>query len=1064
MKKSNLWRGLTGASLSVLVLAALGYGIADKFRTQVDNAFGTSSYLVNSSDSKYVSDYKTGEELMTAAKALAVREGREGTVIMKNDNNAFPIGSKVALFGAASYMPYYGPNKAGNSDAVDLVAALTNAGITLDPTVKSIYDNALSVYTETTVERWGMTFTTKSYPYATNESTGDYDANGYQIKEMPVEKFTDAEVGKAASDWQNTVKANNNDVAIVTLMRPGGEGATYRPGVARDFNGNTLDQNPLALSPEELDVIAAAKATCDKVVVLLNTSCTIELGPLVEKGGAHEVDGIAYIGLPNDYQFTGIVEVLTGSANASGALADTYAFDTANNPAMMNFGGGYLKDYEDVATTAGEDPRWPTTDVGNGATGSFGGSSYNGGWYIVEAESIYTGYMYYETRYYDAVLGQGNALDTVGATNSTDTKWTYDNEVAFPFGHGESYLDYTQTLKSVSVDKSVTGNVVAEISITNNGTKEGDFLGQLYVHTPYTDYDKTNLVEKSAINFLASERIHLAAGATGTVTVSVPTKYIASYDYKNAKTYILDGGDYYFTTANGSHEAVNNVLAAQGYTTELKSYNGYEVAGDSAKVYKWSNGTESNTDTTTFAKSASGAEITNKVDDADINYYLKDEKEITYLTRNNWKGTYPLNYNLDENALSLSDSDKKDEWIKILRNQVYTMKTDETVTNYDGKDNGLTFASVNENGDALTDINNSFWNNLVDEITAEEAVGAVIHGGSASDKLTNVENPVVAQNDGPTGFNGKKLSTNNGEVAADDPYYVDPETDAGKFVAAINSQTLLGSAFSEKLAYDWGAILGNTGLWIKNYEIWGAALNYHRTAYNGRNTEYPSEDPMLSNILGRGIIEASLKYGIIVGPKHIGFNDQEHNRAGIQVYMTEQKVRETDIRGFQMGIEDAGALGMMVAFNRLGATNVSCNQGLLVGIFRNEWNFLGLISTDMVNNMMYFDPVSSVMATVTMMADFAQNDASVSQGDGGVDKSWAFVSPTTIKQDNTLVEQARQDLKYQLFAFANSALVNVSTTRVIPAWEGSIIALIIVFGVLSAAGVVMIALNGLKGE
>ena len=221
---------------------------------------------------------------------------------------------------------------------------------------------------------------------------------------------------------------------------------------------------------------------------------------------------------------------------------------------------------------------------------------------------------------------------------------------------------------------------------------------------------------------------------------------------------------------------------------------------------------------------------------------------------------------------------------------------------------------------------------------------------------------------------------------------------------------------------------------------------------------------MLSNIIGRGIIEASLKYGIIVGPKHIGFNDQEHNRAGIQVYMTEQKVRETDLRGFQMGIEDAGALGMMVAFNRLGATNVSCNQGLLVGIFRNEWNFLGLISTDMVNNMMYFDPVSSVMATVTMMADFAQNDASVSQGDGGVDKSWAFVSPTTIKQDNTLVEQARQDLKYQLFAFANSALVNVSTTRVIPAWEGSIIALIILFGVLSAAGVVMIALNGLKGE
>ena len=1064
MKKSNLWRGLTGASLSILVLAALGYGIADKFRTQVDNAFGTSSYLVNSADSKYISDYKTGEELMNAAKALAVREGREGTVIMKNDNNAFPIGKKVALYGTASYKPYYGPNKGGNSDAVDLVKALENAGVTLDPTVKGIYDNALSVFTETEVTQWGMTRKVKSYPYAPNESTGDYDANGYQIKELPIDKFTDAEVGKADDNWQATVKANKNDVAIVTIMRPGGEGATYRPGIARDFDGNTLNQNPLALSPEEKAVVAAAKATCDKVVVLLNTSCTIEVGPLVEKGGDYEVDGIAYIGLPNDYQFTGIVEVLTGAANASGALADTYAFDTAKNPAMMNFGGGYLKDYQDVATTAGQDPRWPNANVENGATGSFGGSSYNGGWYIVEAESIYTGYMYYETRYYDAVLNRGNARDPKGAANTSDTVWTYDHEVAFPFGHGQSYLKNTQTLKNVSVDKSVKGNVVAEITIKNDDTKAGDFLGQLYVQTPYTDYDKTNLVEKSAINFLASERIHLEAGATGTVKVSVPTKYLASYDYENAKTYVLDGGDYYFTTANGSHEAVNNILVAQGHAADVKAYNGYDVTAEAGKVFKWSNGSESNTDTTTFSKSASGAEITNKVDDADINYYLKDEKEVTYLTRNDWKGTYPLNYNLDENALALTDSDKKDEWVKILRNQIYTMKTDDEVKNYEGEKNGLTFADVNENGDALGDINNNFWNKLAAEITAEEAVGAVIHGGSVSDKLTNVENPVVGQNDGPTGFNGTNLASNNGESADEDLYFVDKESAAGKFVPAINSQTLLGSAFSEKLAYDWGALLGNTGLWTRKYEIWGAALNYHRTAYNGRNTEYPSEDPMLSNIIGRGIIEATNKYGIIVGPKHIGFNDQEHNRAGIQVYMTEQKVRETDLRGFQMAIEDAHALGMMVAFNRLGATNVSGNQGLLVGIFRNEWNFLGIISTDMVNNNYYFDPVSSVMATVTMMADFAQNDASITQGQGGVDKSWPFVNPTTIRNDNTLVEQARQNLKYQLFAFANSALVNVTTTRVIPAWEGTIIALTVVFGVLSLGGVVMIALNGLKGE
>ena len=70
----------------------------------------------------------------------------------------------------------------------------------------------------------------------------------------------------------------------------------------------------------------------------------------------------------------------------------------------------------------------------------------------------------------------------------------------------------------------------------------------------------------------------------------------------------------------------------------------------------------------------------------------------------------------------------------------------------------------------------------------------------------------------------------------------------------------------------------------------------------------------------------------------------------------------------------------------------------------------------------------------------------------------------SIKKDNALVEQARENLKYQLFAFSQSALINVTTTRIIPVWEGTIITLIVVFAVLSLAGAVMIVFNGLKGE
>ena len=112
----------------------------------------------------------------------------------------------------------------------------------------------------------------------------------------------------------------------------------------------------------------------------------------------------------------------------------------------------------------------------------------------------------------------------------------------------------------MTVDKTSEGNITAVVEVKNKSNQDGKFLAQLYVQQPYTDYDKANNVEKSAIMFLNSSKVDVAAGQTAEVTITVPTKYLASYDYTNAKTYILDDGDYYFTAAAGSHEAVNNVL------------------------------------------------------------------------------------------------------------------------------------------------------------------------------------------------------------------------------------------------------------------------------------------------------------------------------------------------------------------------------------------------------------------------------------------------------------------------------------------------------------------------
>lgn len=1024
-----LFRGLSSVMVSVMTLSIMGSTLADSYRSKLDDALGTQSYITLSDEesAKYVTDYETIEDMAAAAKDIAVREGEEGTVVMKNDNGALPLNSKVALFGLAAYAPYpynAGDLKAGNDDAVDLVDSLEEAGVEINQTVSDFYVSKLLNEHEVITQNAWTGEEEKSIGYDNIYNTKVGDMTEFQIVEVPATKYE--ELG-APSDMASQIDKENT-TAICVFSRAGGESNTYAPGSAVNYAGEPTGKDPLAISEDELSVVAYAKETCSKVVVLLNTGNAMIINDIVE-GGAYEADAIAYIGCPNDYQFTGITNVLTGKANATGALTDTFVTDNASIPAVQNFGGDYYADYQIVAANEenGFDSRYPKQEISNDSSaGSFGGggATYSAGQYIVEAEGIYVGYKYYETRYFDSVMNPDSNADS-GAGSTQGTAWNYDNEVNYTFGHTMSYLDYSQEIKSVEVDKTPDGNITAVIDVTNKSNTDGKFLTQLYVQQPYTEYDKANGVEKSAVMFLNSAKVDVAAGATESVTITIPTKYLASYDYKNAKTYILDEGDYYFTAAAGAHEAVNNFLGAQG-----KSVADGMDAEAKGTTTVWNGNSE--LDTTTFAIE-NGTEVTNVADDADLNYWT-GEDTVTYLSRSDWEGTYPVNYNKDV-EVKIADSDKADEWIAALRGEQYTIQTSDPAA--EAVDNGVKFSTEDIQYDQLSDITDEFWNKLVSQITIDEAVGAVIHGGNQSDILTNVENPAVAQNEGVNGFTSP---------------YVDEET--GKaYHFNVNSMTLLGSSFNPELAYDWGMVEGNSGLWLDKFDLWGIGLTQRRTPYNGRNYEYVSEDPMLTNKIGYGVLNGCAEKGIINGPKHMGFNDQEHNRNGVAAYMNEQKIRETDLRCFQGALEDGNGMAVMVAFNRIGATNASHHVGMLKTILRDEWGFTGIVSTDMMNNSYYFTPESMVMATVTQVADFGGDDSHINMGEGGVDAVWSYISEDSVKNDSVLVEQARQNLKYQLYTFANSAVMNVSTEQVAVWWDTTLKMTTIIAGIIAVISI-----------
>ncbi|MFQ7073479.1 MAG: glycoside hydrolase family 3 C-terminal domain-containing protein [Christensenellales bacterium] len=988
-------RGLAALMTCLMVLSIVGTGVANTYRGALDDTLGTESYVTINDDSaaRFKTDYATIEDMAAAARDIAIREGEEGTVVMKNDNGVLPLkaNANVALFGLAAYN-VYGP-KGGNADAASLADALAGAGLNVNETLKDYYlTNIINMHTEMRANRWtGKEVPTTVYDHMYVSAPGDW--TNYQIAEVPPAEF---ETLGVPANWKEAIAKDS--IGICVFARGAGEGNTYKPGSALNYAGEATGEDPLKLSADELAVVEAAKATCSKVIVLLNTGNNMMIADIAE-GGSHEVDGICYIGCPNDYQTIGIANVLTGKVNATGALASAFVRDHQSIPAVQNVGGDYFADYEIVCRN--DDPRYPGKEIGNIGTGSFGGAdTYNGGMYIVEAEGIYVGYKYYETRYFDAVMGQGNANSAAGATQGS--AWNYSDEMLYTFGHGLSYLDYTQTIKSVTVDRSVNGNITAVVEVKNNSNQDGKFLTQLYVQQPYTDYDRTNLVEKSAVMFLNSAKVDVAAGKSKEVTITIPTKYLASYDANNAKTYILDAGDYYFTAAAGAHEAVNNILAAQGKTVA----DGMDAAGSKA-VVSWK---LDQLDNTTFAI-ANNTTVTNVADDADLNYWLPGT--VTYLTRQDWN-TFPINYN--KLNLKIADSPKKDQWIAEMRGETYTISDTGAAAEAVP---GPKFAASEIGAEQLNNINDPYWDKLVHAITIDEAVGAVIHGGSRSDTLTNIDNPVVIQNEGPTGISAG---------------YTDEAT--GKtYKFNVNSQTLLGCSFNPELAYQWGLVEGNSCLWVERYDLWGSGLTLNRTPYNGRNYEYISEDPMLTNVIGREVIQGCSDKGIINGPKHMGFNDQEHNRAGISAYMTEQKFRETDLRGFEGALSDAFGMGVMIAFNRIGATNASHHVGMIQKIVRGEWGFKGLISTDMMNNYLYFNAESMVMAGITQVADFAADNSHINLGEGGVDAVWPHISLETVSKDSNLVEQARENLKYQLYIFANSAILNISTQRVNTWWD-----------------------------
>ena len=681
-----LWSVLTVVFVVLLGAGIYGTNFALRSSQAINIFLKTDTYkVVDKGDGTedttyYESEYASQEELEAAGADVAERVHEEGSVLLKN-NGVLPLadGAKVSTL-AHSSIDFVtcgtGAADIDTSTAPTLKAALESRGLTVNPTLWDFYATGA-----------GSTYIRTPGKLANQTSGGSRDT--YTINEVPLSVYTSDVTGSLAQ---------YNDAAIVTISRVAGEGADLA------IDGFTDGTNILELTKEEQDLLKMANENFENVIVLINSTNAIECDFIDDP--AYGVDAVLWVGYTGEWGLNGVADILVGNANPSGRLVDTYCYDNTTAPAMV---GIYAQNYTNYNPE--DATKW--FDVYNGQLD--GNHAY-----ITYQEGIYVGYRYYETRYEDVVMGTENVGD-----------YDYASTVKYPFGYGLSYTTFEYSDFAAEYDKA-TDSFNVSVKVTNTGDVAGKEVVQVYFQSPYTDYDKENGIEKASIELCGFDKTaELAPGASETITVNVPREELAAYDENAAQTYILDAGDYYLTVGKDAHDALNNVLAAKGYTTA----NGMTAEGNAEFTFLYNNEA---LDTETYSvSSATGEKITNQLQSADLGQYGYD---ITYLSRNNWVGTWPSVMELEATDQMFADGLYMYQTYDGIEGSTTEMPTM-------GAQNGLTLAMM-----IGKDYDDPAWDDLLDQATFEEMAVLIGQGYHNTAVMPSVGKPATVDDNGPQGF------------------------------------------------------------------------------------------------------------------------------------------------------------------------------------------------------------------------------------------------------------------------------------------------------------------------
>ena len=441
------------------------------------------------------------------------------------------------------------------------------------------------------------------------------------------------------------------------------------------------------------------------------------------------------------------------------------------------------------------------------------------------------------------------------------------------------------------------------VEVKNTGKVAGKEAVQLYWKAPYT---KGGIEKADHVLCAFGKTKLLQPGDTERVHLSFYLQDVANYDFTDAnknqfKGYELDAGKYELLLGKNAHD--NHDTLSFQITQNVK----YEK------------------------DRFSGNKVENRFTNRGFYNSMPEENDIefTQMSRADFAKTFPTHPTFEDRKVkagsrfeefltyefSLADFEEgNNEYVPAE-----ARKDASVAANWKqgSKDTAYKIKDL-----ADRDLDDPVWEDVVNQASWADMLKVIETNGMSSQSISSVGKSGFSEGDGPQKFN----------------------------IMWWVSSPIIAATFNQDLAHKQGECVGMESHITGKSGWWGPAVNTHRSPFGGRNFEYYSADPFLMGRIAAKVVAGATDNGLYCYFKHFAVNDQEKNREGTSVFLTEQALREIYLKPFQMAVQEGKSMALMSSYNRLGNMETAASYPLLTEVLRDEWGFKGHIISDMTHS------------------------------------------------------------------------------------------------------------------